>query len=88
MPKDYTAYGIVDLIAHALEAFFGGGEPAVIDRITLDIIKDAMQWGQQLLDDLQNVNLRANMMLDATLALNGFISYGKKNGDWGVHGFI
>ena len=86
VPKDYTAYGIVDLVAHALEAFFGEGEPTVIDRITMAIIKDAMQWGPQLLDDLQNVDLRANMMLDATLALNGFISYGKKNGDWGVHG--
>jgi len=85
VPKDYTAYGIVDLIAHALEAFFGEGEPAVIDRITLDIIKDAMQWGQQLLDNLQNMDLRANMMLDATLALNGLTGYGKTSGDWGVH---
>ncbi len=86
VPKDYTAYGIVDLIAHALEAFFGEGEPSVTDRITLAIIKDAMEWGQQLMDDLQNVDLRANMMLDATLALNGLTSYGKKSGDWGVHG--
>jgi alcohol dehydrogenase YqhD (iron-dependent ADH family) len=86
VPKDYTAYGIVDLIAHALEAFFGGGEPSVIDSITLAIIKDAMQWGPQLLDDLQNVDLRANIMLDATLALNGLTSYGKTGGDWGVHG--
>ncbi len=86
VPKDYTAYGIVDLIAHALEAFFGEGEPSVIDRITMVIIKDAMQWGPQLLNNLQNVDLRANIMLNATLALNGLISYGKKNGDWGVHG--
>ncbi|HDO06665.1 MAG TPA: iron-containing alcohol dehydrogenase [Bacteroidetes bacterium] len=86
VPKDYTAYGIVDLIAHALEAFFGCGEPSIIDRITIAIIKDAMEWGPQLLNDLQNVDLRANIMLDATLALNGFTSYGKKNGDWGVHG--
>lgn len=86
VPKDYTAYGIVDLIAHALEAFFGGGEPSVIDRITIAIIKDAMQWGPQLMDDLQNVDLRANIMLDATLALNGLTGYGKKSGDWGVHG--
>ena len=40
VPKDYTAYGIVDLIAHALEAFFGCGEPSIIDRITIAIIKD------------------------------------------------
>ncbi len=85
VPKNYTAYGIVDLIAHALEAFFGGGEPSVIDRMTLDIIKDTMEWGPKLMNDLQNVNLRANIMLNATLALNGLTSYGKTGGDWGVH---
>ncbi len=85
VPKDYTAYGIVDLIAHAFEAFFGGGEPSVVDKITLAIVKDAMEWGPQLLNDLQNVELRANIMLDATLALNGLTSYGKTGGDWGVH---
>lgn len=85
VPKNYTAYGIVDLIAHALEAYFGKGEPSLTDRITFDIIKDAMVWGPQLLNDLQNVGLRANIMLDATLALNGVTQYGKSGGDWGVH---
>ena len=86
VPQNYTAYGIVDLIAHALEAYFGEGEPPVIDQITFDIIKDAVQWGPKLLNDLDNVELRANIMLDATLALNGLTRYGKKNGDWAVHG--
>jgi len=86
VPKNYTAYGIVDLIAHALEAYFGEGESSVIDQITFDIIKDAIQWGPKLLDNLENVELRANIMLDATLALNGLTRYGKKNGDWAVHG--
>ncbi len=85
VPKNYTAYGIVDLIAHALEAYFGEGEPGLTDRITFEIIKDAMHWGPQLLNDLDNVDLRANIMLDATLALNGLTQYGKKGGDWGVH---
>ncbi len=86
VPKDYTAYGIVDLIAHALEAFFGGGEPSITDSITLAIMKDAMEWGPQLMADLRNVDFRANIMLDATLALNGLTGYGKTSGDWGVHG--
>jgi len=86
VPKEYTAYGIVDLIAHALEAFFGAGEPAVIDHITLSIINDAMEQAPLLLEDLSNYDLRANIMLDATLALNGLTTYGKINGDWGVHG--
>ena len=86
VPRNYTAYGVVDLIAHALEAYFGEGEPSVIDQITFDIIKDAMRWGPMLLGDLENAELRANIMLDATLALNGLTRYGKKNGDWAVHG--
>ena len=85
VPKNHTTYGIVDLIAHALELYFGEGEPPVIDHITFDIIKDAMHWGPKLLNDLKNVDLRGNIMLDATLALNGLTRYGKKNGDWGVH---
>lgn len=86
VPANYTAYGIVDLIAHCLEAYFGEGEPSVIDRITFAIIKDAIHWAPKLMDDLTNYKLRANIMLDATLALNGLTSYGKVVGDWGVHG--
>ena len=85
VPKNYTAYGIVDLIAHALEVYFGEGEPDVIDQFTFAIIKDAMKWGPMLLDDLQNTDLRAKILLDSTLALNGITRYGKVNGDWGVH---
>lgn len=85
VPQNYTAYGIVDLIAHAMEAFFGQGEPSITDQITIDIIKDAMKWGPLLLDDLTNIDLRTNIMLDATLALNGLTNYGKRIGDWGVH---
>lgn len=83
--KNYTAYGVVDLIAHALEAYFGEGEPSLTDRITFEIIKDAMEWGPLLIQDLDNLELRSNIMLDATLALNGLTQYGKKSGDWGVH---
>ena len=85
VPRNYTAYGIVDLIAHALEVYFGEGEPSVIDDFTFAIIKDAMNAGPELLNHPENIELRAKIMLDATLALNGITSYGKKGGDWGVH---
>ncbi len=85
VPADYTAYGIVDLIAHSLEAYFGKGEPSLTDQIVFSIIKDAMHWGPVLMKDLSNYDLRANIMLDATMALNGLTYYGKEGGDWGVH---
>ncbi len=86
VPKNYTAYGVVDLIAHSLEAWFGEGDATLSDRFIIAIIKEAMKNGPELLEDLENYDLRAKIMYAATCALNGLTSYGKKSGDWGVHG--
>ncbi len=86
VPKNYTAYGIVDLIAHTLEAYFGEGEASLSDRFVEVIIKEAMEYGPHVLKEPQNYDYRANIMWAATNALNGLTNYGRKNGDWGVHG--
>jgi alcohol dehydrogenase YqhD (iron-dependent ADH family) len=83
--REYTAYGIMDLIAHSLEAYFGEGDAPLSDKIVYGIIREAMEAGPALLGDLQNYELRARIMYAATLALNGSCSYGRANGDWGVH---
>ena len=85
VPKDYTAYGITDLIAHCLEAYFGGGNASLSDKFVCAIIKEAMEFGPALLNDLNNYDLRARIMYAATSALNNLTSYGRKGGDWGVH---
>ncbi|MEI6455807.1 MAG: iron-containing alcohol dehydrogenase [bacterium] len=85
VPKDYTAYGIADLIAHCLENYFSVAESTLTDRFILSIISEAMTYGPALLDDLQNYDLRAKIMFSATMALNGLTSLGKNTGDWGVH---
>lgn len=85
VPKDYTAYGIADLIAHSLEAWFGEGDTSLSDRFILAIIKEATKYGPALLNNLNSYDLRARVMYAATCALNGMTAYGKKNMDWGVH---
>ncbi len=85
VPKNYTGYGIADLIAHCLEAYFGEGEASLSDRFVYSIIKEGMNYGLPLMDDLQNYSLREKIMYAATNALNNLTSYGRKNGDWGVH---
>lgn len=85
VPGDYTSYGITDLIAHCLEAYFGEGDASLADRFIYSIIHEAMEYGPALMNDLNNYDLRARIMWAATNALNGLTSYGKKNGDWGVH---
>lgn len=85
VPRDYTAYGIVDLIAHSLEVWFSKVAVSLTDQFIIAIIRDAMHYGPLLLNDLNNYEYRANIMLDAMCALNGITTYGRDRGDWGVH---
>ena len=85
VPRDYTAYGIADLIAHCFEAWFGIGEATLTDRFVLSIVQEAMEYGPKLLVDLQNYQYREKIMFAATMALNGMTMYGRSAGDWGVH---
>jgi alcohol dehydrogenase YqhD (iron-dependent ADH family) len=85
VPRDYTAYGVADLIAHCFEAWFGIGETTLTDRFVISIVKEAMEYGPKLLGDLQNYEYREKIMFAATMALNGMTMYGRSTGDWGVH---
>lgn len=87
VPRDYTAYGIVDLTAHAMEAYFGEGEASLSDRFVFSIIREALEYGPSLMKQLESYNLREKIMYAATSALNNLTVYGRKNGDWGVHSF-
>lgn len=85
VPLNYTSYGITDLIAHCLEAYFGAGEATLSDRFVFSIIREALDYGPALMADPGNYDLREKIMYAATNALNNLTSYGRKNGDWGVH---
>ena len=85
VPRDYTAYGIVDLTAHALEPFFGAGDASLSDRFVEAIVKEAMFFGPRLMENLEDYTLRARIMWAATMALNGLTSFGRKNGDFTSH---
>jgi len=85
VPKDYTAWGLVDIVAHALEAYFANGEAHLSDKFVAAIIKEVIEIGEKLLNDLENYELRERMMWVSTCALNGITLYGRKSGDWGVH---
>jgi len=83
--KEYTAYGIADLIAHCLEAFFGNGDASLADRFVYSIIKESIQYGPLLMQDLNSYDLRARIMYAATVALNKMTIHGRVSADWGVH---
>jgi alcohol dehydrogenase YqhD (iron-dependent ADH family) len=85
VPANYTAFGIVDLVAHCLEAWFGEGEASLSDKFVVAILREAMEYGPALMKDLGNYELRAKIMWAATNALNNLTTYGRASGDWGVH---
>jgi len=85
VPKDYTAYGIVDIIAHAFENYFGFGDSSLADRFVASIVKESMYYAPLVLNEPDNYEYRANILLQSTFALNGTTIIGKSGGDWGVH---
>jgi alcohol dehydrogenase YqhD (iron-dependent ADH family) len=85
VPRNHTAYGIVDLVAHCLEAWFGEGEATLSDRFTIAIIQEAIAYGPALMNNLRNLELRSKIMWAATNALNNMTIYGRSSPDWGVH---
>jgi alcohol dehydrogenase YqhD (iron-dependent ADH family) len=85
VPADYTAYGIVDLVAHSIEAWFGEGDASLSDRFVISIIQEALEFGPELMNNLEDYDLRARIMWAATNALNNVTLYGRVTGDWGVH---
>lgn len=86
VPRDQTGYGISDLVAHCMEAYFGVGEASLSDRFTVSIIQEAIEYGPKLLKEVDNYDWRARIMYAATCALNEITMFGRKGGDWGVHG--
>lgn len=85
VPRNYTAFGIADMIAHSLEAYFGAGESKLSDAFVMANIREIIDAGIPLLDDLENYDLRARIMHSGTIALNGTLTQGKLFADWGVH---
>ncbi|MCX6235011.1 MAG: iron-containing alcohol dehydrogenase [Bacteroidetes bacterium] len=85
VPRNYTAYGIADMTAHCLEAYFGEGDATLSDRFVYAILQEAIACSQPLLNNLHNYDLRAKVMYAATAALNKLTINGRKWGDWGVH---
>ncbi|WP_174615031.1 iron-containing alcohol dehydrogenase [Virgibacillus ihumii] len=85
VPREQTAFGIVDIMAHVLENYFHhASNTPVQDGLCETILKDLVKTGPGLLHDPENYQYRETMMLNAVLARNGMLNMGYK-GDWATH---
>ncbi len=86
VPKDQTAYGIVDAFSHVLEQYLHTTTDVPLqDRFSEAILLTLIENAPLVLKNPRNYNARANIMLSATMALNNLISIGTDE-DWACHG--
>ncbi len=88
LPKFQTACGVIDIMSHSMERYFGSEESGneLSDRLCEAIFHTCMDCGRNLMADPQDYEARASIMVASTLSHNGLTGIGKsKNGDWCSH---
>jgi len=85
VPRDQTAYGIIDAFSHVLEQYLHTTiDVPLQDRFSESILLTLIENAPLVLKNLKDYKARANLMLSATMALNNLISMGV-NEDWACH---
>lgn len=85
LPKRQISNGVVDAFMHVLEQYLTVPmEARLQDRFAEGILLTLIEVGPAALQDPENYDVRANLMLCATMALNGLIAAGVPQ-DWSTH---
>ena len=88
LPRFQTACGIIDVMSHSLERYFcsepNGNE--LTDRMCEAIFHTCMDCGRRLMENPEDYDARANIMVASSLSHNGLTGIGRaNNGDWSSH---
>lgn len=87
VPKDQTAYGVVDMMSHALEQYFYASSSALlVDRWIEELLRTVMEAGPKAVANPEDYAARETLMFCGTMALNEMLSMGTDGGDWATHG--
>ena len=79
LPKEQTAYGVVDILMHTLERYFCKSDKyELADEFALGLIKNVVELGTLAIQNPDNYDYRASLMLASSLSHNGLTSIGKK----------
>ena len=83
LPREQTAYGAVDALAHLMEGYFTtkDKDAEITDELVHAIARSVIAGTDRILANPKDYNARASMMWSATLALNGLqsLGYGGEN---------
>lgn len=85
LPPRQVANGIVDAYVHVLEQYLTyPAQAAVQDRFAESLLTILLEQGPLALSNPEDINVRANLMWVASMALNGLIGAGVPQ-DWSSH---
>ncbi len=85
LPKYQLACGLADTYVHVMEQYLTEtGVSPLMDRWSEGVLQTVKEISPKVLADTINYDDRANFMLSATMALNGFSAMGVSQ-DWATH---
>ncbi|MGL4687807.1 MAG: iron-containing alcohol dehydrogenase, partial [Fusobacteriaceae bacterium] len=85
LPVTQVANGIIDTFVHTIEQYLTYPVNAAFqDRTSEGILKSMIEIGRETIDKPTNYDLRANLVWNSTMALNGLIGAGVPQ-DWSIH---
>ncbi|MGL5122775.1 MAG: iron-containing alcohol dehydrogenase [Fusobacteriaceae bacterium] len=85
LPPTQVANGIIDTFIHTIEQYLTYPINATFqDRTSEGILKTMIEIGRKTIDNPTNYDLRANLVWNSTMALNGLIGAGVPQ-DWSTH---
>ena len=76
--KFQTGCGIVDIMMHTLERFMNNNDECMLsENIAIGLLKDVLHYGKIAINEPNNYEARANLMLASSLSHNGLTGLGK-----------
>lgn len=85
LPLYQTSVGIADVLAHLLERYFSDTKHSdVTDYLIEGAVRALLLNAERLLNDLSDINARAEIQWLASVAHNNFLDAGR-SADWGSH---
>jgi alcohol dehydrogenase YqhD (iron-dependent ADH family) len=86
LPKEQLSYGVCDMTAHIFERYFTQTKfTELSDNLCEGTLKTIINNAYKLLNDFNDYNAWAEIMLAGNVAHNGFLGMGRKE-DWASHG--
>ncbi|NOU46948.1 MAG: iron-containing alcohol dehydrogenase [Bacteroidales bacterium] len=85
LPATQVANGVADAFVHVIEQYVTFPVNASFqDSMAEGILRNLIEIGRKTIDNPADYDLRANLMWNATMALNGLVGSGVPQ-DWSVH---